>query len=247
MNAEEKLKQNWTNGANNYSNIVKEELSGPLRKAWTDIILENAPKKTGMDILDIGTGPGFFAIIMEQAGNNVTAVDCTEAMIEQARKNASDEGVSPMFMVSDGQKLNFSDESFDMIISRNVAWTLIDAESAYMEWRRLLKPNGRVIIFDANWNYRYFNSEQMKKYIEDMKNYEHIFNKPAPTFTKEEEDYRKSMPMCARKRPQWDLKTLVNVGYKKIYCDLDISDRIWDEERQVLNKSTPMFMIVVGN
>lgn len=247
MNAEEKLKRNWTNGANNYSNIVKEELAGPLRKEWTDIILENAPKRTGMDILDIGTGPGFFAIIMEQAGNHVTAVDCTEAMIEQAKKNAADEGVSPMFLVSDGQKLNFSDSSFDLIISRNVGWTLMDAESAYKEWRRLLKPDGRVILFDANWNYRYFNEERMEEYHRDLLNYERIFHKPAPTFTKEEEDYRKSMPMCQRKRPQWDLQAFAEAGYKKIYCDLDISKRIWDKERQVLNHSTPMFMIVAWN
>lgn len=33
-----------------------------------------------MKILDVGTGPGFFAIIMSLAGHEVTAIDCTQAM-----------------------------------------------------------------------------------------------------------------------------------------------------------------------
>lgn len=248
MNKETKLKRNWTKGASNYSNIIKEELDGPLRKAWTDLILENAPRKSNMKVLDIGTGPGFFAIIMEQAGNEVTAIDCTEEMINQARKNALQEGVEPTFIVGNGQNMKFKDDSFDLIISRNVTWTLLDAKAAYGEWKRLLKPNGKIMIFDANWNYRYFNEEYMIHYNEDRKNYERIFNKQAPVLTQEEEDYRKSMPMCKNLRPQWDLPTLVDLGYKKIYCDMDISEKVWDEERKVLNKSIPMFMIVAqGN
>jgi len=246
MNAEEKLKRNWTSGADNYSRIIKEELSSPLRQAWIDIILENAPKATGMDVLDIGTGPGFFAIIMEQVGNHVTALDCTEAMIDQAKKNAENEGVKPLFMLSDGQELDLPDESFDLIISRNVTWTLINAEKAYEEWKRLLRAEGKVIIFDANWNYRFFNEDYMRRFKEDRKNYERIFGKSASTLTEEQEDYRKSMPMCQRLRPQWDLDTLIKVGYKKIYCDMDISKIIWDEERQILNRSTPMFMLVAS-
>lgn len=247
MDVKDKLKNNWKNDACNYSNIVKYELNGPLRQAWIDIILENAPKKSGMDVLDIGTGPGFFAILLEQLGNNVTAIDCTEGMIEQAKLNAKEEGVSPKFMVSDAHKIDFTDDKFDLIISRNVAWTLLDAQAAYKEWKNKLKPGGRVIIFDANWNYRFFNEEYMKKYIEDVENYKRIFNKEPQALTPEEEDYRKSMPMCKVQRPQWDLVALANAGYKKIYCDLDISERIWDEERKVLNKSTPMFMIVASD
>lgn len=37
-------------------------------------------------ILDIGTGPGFFSIILAEAGYQVTAVDYTEAMLEEAKK-----------------------------------------------------------------------------------------------------------------------------------------------------------------
>ena len=39
-------------------------------------------------VLDIGTGPGFFAIILAEAGYQVTAVDYTEEMLKEAKKNA---------------------------------------------------------------------------------------------------------------------------------------------------------------
>jgi len=245
VNSQEKLIKNWTDSSINYSNTVKEELNCFKKQAWTDIILENAGKSTNLNILDVGTGPGFFTIIMSQAGNKVTAIDCTEAMINEAKSNAKDAGITADFRVSDGQNLEFADESFDLIISRNVTWTLIDAQKAYREWKRVLKSDGKIIIFDANWNIRLFNEEYMKKYEEDQKEYARLFDEEPPQYTPEMIDYRKSMPMCQRIRPQWDFNTLVELGYKKIYCETDIGDRIYDEKRKVINRSTPMFMLVI--
>ncbi|EHQ91112.1 class I SAM-dependent methyltransferase [Desulfosporosinus youngiae] len=245
MNSEEKLIKNWTDGSNNYSNIVKVELNSFKKQAWTDIILENAGKTTAMDILDVGTGPGFFAIIMSQAGNRVTAIDCTGAMIEEAKANAENEGVTADFRVSDGQNLEFEDESFDLIISRNVTWTLIDAQKAYREWKRVLRPQGRILIFDANWNIRFFNEEYMRKFEEDQEDYRRVFGEEPPQYTAEMIDYRKSMPMCRRIRPQWDFNALVELGHKKIYYEMDIGKRVYDERQKVIHRSTPMFMLVV--
>jgi len=245
MELQQRIEKNWTDGAVNYSNSVKGELSSSeMKQVWTDMILAHAPHTGTLDILDVGTGPGFFAIIMSLAGHRVTAVDCTEKMIEQARMNAQHEGVQPSFHVSDGHQLDFADESLDLIISRNVTWTLIDAEQAYREWRRVLRPNGRVIIFDANWNMRYFDEEYMRKHEEDKREYEARFNKPAQHYTEEMHEYRKRMPMCSRLRPQWDFDTFMKIGYSKFYCEIDVTDKAWDEESQVKFKSTPMFMLV---
>jgi ubiquinone/menaquinone biosynthesis C-methylase UbiE len=245
VNQEEKLLKNWTDSSNNYSNIIQEELNCFKKQAWTDIILENAGKSTKMKILDVGTGPGFFAIIMSQAGHDVTAIDCTEAMLAEAKANAKNAGITADFRVSDGQKLEFDNESFDLIISRNVAWTLIDARQAYSEWQRVLKPDGKIVIFDANWNIGLFNEEYMKKYQADEQEYVRLFGEEPPQFTAEMIDYRKSMPMCQRIRPQWDIGTLIELGYKKIYCETDIGDRVYDDKKKILYRSTPMFMLVV--
>jgi ubiquinone/menaquinone biosynthesis C-methylase UbiE len=245
MDPKQKLIKNWTDSSSNYSNLIKVELNCFKKKAWTDIILENAGKNDKMDILDVGTGPGFFAIIMSQAGHRVTAIDCTKAMVNEAKANAENAGITADFRVSDGQELEFEDESFDLIISRNVTWTLIDAPRAYREWKRVLKSDGKIIIFDANWNLRLFDEGAMKKYEEDQKEYEKLFGEAPPSYTADMIDYRKSMPMCQRRRPQWDFNTLIELGYKKISCDMDIGDRVYNEKEKVKYRSNPMFMLVI--
>ena len=57
----------------------------------------------------MGTGPGFFAILLAKEGYDVTAVDYTEAMLSQARKNAGGLADRIHFFRMDAQKLDFPD------------------------------------------------------------------------------------------------------------------------------------------
>jgi Methylase involved in ubiquinone/menaquinone biosynthesis len=197
-----------------------------------------------MKILDVGTGPGFFAIIMSLAGHDVTAIDCTQAMLDEAKSNAESFGAIADFRIGDSQALEFPDDSFDLIISRNVAWTIIDAEKAYSEWRRVLKSGGKVLIFDANWNIRFFNEDKKREYYRDREDFARLYPEtPLPEYSDEMEDFRRSMPMCARVRPQWDFDALLRVGFKNIFCDSDITPLIYYEEERLLNRSTPMFLL----
>lgn len=68
------------------------ELSGEQREKWRQAILAELPDKplTEIHLLDVGTGPGFFAIILAEAGIQVTAVDYTEEMLKEAKANAGD-------------------------------------------------------------------------------------------------------------------------------------------------------------
>lgn len=244
MNHEERTLSNWTGEAQDYSNHIRNELDSFLKQAWTDIILENAGAPGVLDILDVGTGPGFFAIILSLAGHRVSAVDYTEAMLAAARENADDAGVSPAFSVSDSQHLHFPDECFDLVVSRNVAWTLADAGRAFAEWRRVLRPGGRALIFDANWNRYLFDEDAKRTRDADSAAYTATFGEKPAVHSAEMLEYRRSLPMSRRIRPQWDLGALVDAGYRIVYCDTNINDRIYDEKKRILNRSTPMFMLV---
>lgn len=248
MNLQSMVEDNWSKAAENYSNIIKNELSSFKKKAWLDIILENAPKKEKLNILDIGTGPGFFAIILSLAGHRVTAVDCTDEMISCAKRNAEEAGVKPNFCVMDSHSLDFKDESFDLIINRNVTWTLRDVEAAYSEWKRVLRPDGRILIFDANWNLRLFDEEYRLKFDEDQREYIAKYGQNANLDKHPDngEEFRRSMPMNSRIRPQWDFDALVKTGFTKIYIETSIAERIWDEHEKLKYRSRPMFMISVG-
>lgn len=73
-----------------------------------------------LQILDVGTGTGYFAILLSQIGHQVTGIDLTDAMLKEARDNAALYQVPPTFQQMDAQKLAFLDQSFDVVISRNL-------------------------------------------------------------------------------------------------------------------------------
>ena len=224
MNLQQAIEQNWSEESSAYSQSVREDLDTEKRTAWTNLILQYAPSKEHLDFLDIGTGPGFFPIILTKAGHHVTGIDCVEDMLLEAKRNAEAEQVSPTFRLADSHALPFPDNHFDCVISRNVTWTLIDAEQSYREWLRVLRPGGKILIFDANWNLRYHVPELMRQYQEDQKRFAEIFHKQPDTLSPEAEAYRRNVPMCKHYRPNWDFDTFLKIGVKKIFCDADITD-----------------------
>ena len=166
-------------------------------------------------------------------------------MLDEAQHNAELFGVHPHFLLSDTQTLDFPNDTFDLVISRNVVWTIMDAEKAFREWRRVLKPGGRMIAFDANWNLRLFDENKRKEYERDQEEYRETYTDiPFPVHSADMDDFRRGMPLCAEIRPQWDLCALVRTGYRKIICETDLRKQIYDEREQLINRSAPMFMLI---
>jgi len=54
----------------------------------------------------------------------------------------------------DAEAPAFPEGTFDVVISRHVVWTLTDPSKAISNWKRLLKPGGRVVIIDGIWTPR---------------------------------------------------------------------------------------------
>ena len=120
-------------------------------------------------VLDIGTGPGFFTIILEELGyTTITGIDVSNNMLEIAKENIQKYGKGHsniQLMKMDAQNLDFKPESFDIIVSRNLTWNLEKPQQAYSEWLKVLKPNGTLLIFDANW-YAFLQNESLEKEFE---------------------------------------------------------------------------------
>ena len=64
-------------------------------------------------ILDVGTGPGFFAILLAEAGYQVTAIDYTEEMLKEAQQNADGLAKCIAWKTGDAQALDVESNSFD--------------------------------------------------------------------------------------------------------------------------------------
>ena len=117
---------------------------------------KHLPGKKQLKILDVGCGTGFFSILLAREGYEVTGIDLTPGMIRGAEELAAEELSAEersrcSFQVMDAENPEFSDGTFDVLVTRNLTWTLPDAEKAYREWSRVLKEDGVLLNFDADY------------------------------------------------------------------------------------------------
>lgn len=241
----------WGTRAEGYSEVNEKELAGSQREAWLHVLEEQFPekKKEEMKILDIGTGPGFFPMILSEAGYTVTAVDYTEEMLEKAKENLGKYTKYGLERVTlqrmDAQNLEFADETFDVVISRNLTWNLEKPEQAYQEWMRVLKPGGVLLNFDANWYGYLYDEEKKEAYEADRKKVEEqqLDDHYLCTDIDRMENIARQVPLSAMERPAWDTKVLESLGVCSIQNDSEIWKRIWSEEERLNYASTPMFLV----
>ncbi|MPW27225.1 methyltransferase domain-containing protein [Alkalibaculum sp. M08DMB] len=243
----EKVEKYWDGRVDGYSEVNVAELNSYKMDIWKDLINSYKPNVNGrkLKVLDIGTGPGFFAITMASCGYDVAAVDYTDAMLHQAKKNAGIYKNCITFKQMDAHCLDFEDDTFDLIITRNLTWNLEKPELAYKDWHRVLKTGGRMLNFDANWYLHLFDDQKRCEYEQDrIQAKEHGLNDHyLCTDTTVMEEIAKNLPLSRTMRPQWDAAILLNIGFKKVTVEQDIGNRVWDKEEQVNYASTPMFMI----
>lgn len=244
MQMQQRIEKFWDNDASRYSESIQKEMAGFKKDAWTRLIDEHRPAGNTLKALDIGTGPGFFTIILSAMGHQVTAIDCSDKMLLEAGQNLRAAGFTAEFQKMDSHFLSFADQTFDLLLCRNHTWILQNPLSAYKEWHRVLKPGGRLLIFDANWNLRMHDPEMQKKYEEDRERARVLgISRPGHVNKEEGERIAKELYFSKRLRPQWDAVALMDCGFGKLFIDRDITGRVWDEEEKILYRSTPMFLI----
>jgi ubiquinone/menaquinone biosynthesis C-methylase UbiE len=120
------------------------------RAAWDRILDLVIPKRPSLAALDAGCGTGFLSLEMAGRGHRVTGVDFAPAMIAAAKRKAALQGLDIHFEQGDAEALPFPPGSFDLVISRHVLWTLPHPEAAIDEWKRVLRPGGRLAIIDGS-------------------------------------------------------------------------------------------------
>jgi arsenite methyltransferase len=107
---------------------------------------------TGETVLDIGCGAGMDLLLA--AGHtgpsgHAIGVDMTDAMIERARKSATEAGLSQVeIRKGDATSLPVADDSVDVVISNGVLNLVPEKERGFAEIIRILKPGGRLHLAD---------------------------------------------------------------------------------------------------
>jgi ubiquinone/menaquinone biosynthesis C-methylase UbiE len=122
---------------------------------YTSRSIVSAVKRWGISsgkALDIGTGTGWLAIGFAQGlpGVHVVGLDLSDVVLELARENARERGLSSRvsFEKGDAEDMLFEDDTFDLVISSNTLHLLKNPVRMFDEIQRVLKPDGRFLISD---------------------------------------------------------------------------------------------------
>ena len=125
-------------------------VGSPEHERWVAAIERLLPRGPS-DVLGVGTGTGFVALIASQLGHRVIGLDLSSAMLSEARLHAEQRGLRTTFAVGDAVAPALEEESLDAIICRHLLWTLREPQVALTSWRPLLRPKGRVVVIDGFW------------------------------------------------------------------------------------------------
>ncbi len=122
---------------------------GPEARAWQQPIRDALGAKP-LRVLELACGTGEVTRLIHDLGHDVTALDFSEAMLEVARaKHAGKERLR--FILADAENTMEPDAAYDAIVCRHLVWTLTAPQETFREWLRLLKPGGRLLVYDGDW------------------------------------------------------------------------------------------------
>jgi SAM-dependent methyltransferase len=107
--------------------------------------------KNGDRVLDVGTGTGSLASVLEatMTSSEIVGVDPSEGFISYAKKNAKSDRTH--FETGDAQALRFQDSSFDQTMALLVMNFIPDHNKAIGEMRRVTRPQG--VVSACVWDY----------------------------------------------------------------------------------------------
>ncbi len=221
----DRVQNYWTKRVDSFYDLRHDEIESNKAERWTREIQKYIPEGKALHILDIGCGTGFFEIILGREGHSVIGIDLTEEMVRGANEMIDMYGLDTAKVYAkqmDAENLAFPGNSFDMIVTRNVTWTLPHPIEAYHEWKRVLKPGGVLLNFDAE----YAKNAHKNLYNPENRAHEGIGN----DLKEECHELYHMLTISSLKRPEWDVEVLKTLGYNNIEIDLDYGDRIYIEK-----------------
>ena len=103
------------------------------------------------ELLEVGCGTGAVCrrLATLPAVTRVTGVDPSPLFVERARELAGDAAIE--FAVGDGRDLPFDDGSFDVLVFHTALCHIPEGERALAEAHRVLRPGGRLAVFDGDY------------------------------------------------------------------------------------------------
>jgi phosphatidylethanolamine/phosphatidyl-N-methylethanolamine N-methyltransferase len=113
-------------------------------------------------VLEVGVGTGI-SLPMYAPSVRIFGTDISEAMLAKARQRVSQRKLKNVegLAVMDAENLEFTDNSFDVVMAQYVVTAVPNPERAMDEFARVLRPGGELIILT-----RVSADEGMRRFIE---------------------------------------------------------------------------------
>jgi SAM-dependent methyltransferase len=118
-------------------------------ETWIRPALARLGSVSGLKVLDFGCGHGMAGVVLARHGALVTGFDLSHGYVAEAQRRAIANDVSIDFVQADGERLPFTDGSFDRVWGNAILHHL-DLTRAAQELHRILKPGG-VAVFCEPW------------------------------------------------------------------------------------------------
>ncbi|MBR3182475.1 MAG: class I SAM-dependent methyltransferase [Eggerthellaceae bacterium] len=216
-----------------------------LARALEGVLVEAVMFGHTPRIADLGCGPGFFSALLAEMDCEVDAVDISPDMIELAKRNVALAAPDSIvrFHTCSLFSLPFESNTFDACVSRDSVWLMRDPKAAYAEWLRVLRPGGKLIVFDANWHGYLADVLQGAGQLDDMPEVRNLEAQALATEHKHCADIVAALPLTSALRPQWDVDTLAELGVKWVHADVDVWRQLWTRKEQERYASSPLFVI----
>ncbi|OME93981.1 MULTISPECIES: class I SAM-dependent methyltransferase [Paenibacillus] len=109
-------------------------------------IFQEAPFNNTQKILFVGVGTGADLELLNHNDLDITAIDFSPDMLRKARAKFKNSRIK--FLEMDAQNMAFNDMSFDYVVGSLILSVVPDADKCFQEMGRVLKQEGRIVIFD---------------------------------------------------------------------------------------------------
>lgn len=114
-----------------------------------------------MEILEVGCSGGVLIEFLKRQGfTKLHGIDIDEKAIEICRQRGINE-----VGVADAQETGFKDQQFDVLIASDVLEHIKHEDEALLEWHRILKPGGKLIIFVPAFKFLWSNHDEVNRHF----------------------------------------------------------------------------------